>query len=515
MAREHLSVFLNAGGGAFPVNPSWQSADIDYHGRLDVGDVNGDGWPDVAVSVFLGAGGFGTPGYVKLYLNNQGTLSSVPSWTSTDQFNTFSCAFGDVDNDGDLDLVAAGGDPYQSGPAPSRIYFNQGGTLQTTPGWISSVVDNALDAIWCDVDLDGDLDLVTAGVFGPSHLYRNTGGVLATTPAWSSTDGVATNYAIKLACGDIDGDGLPDLFASNNSQFGGAGTFRCYRNLGGTFTTTPSWESSQFHQGYSDSVALLDFDLDGDLDLVVTGWWTPTAVFRNSGGTFPLSPTWESADTAVGDDLFFGDANGDGLRVTTGESKAVNGSRKLFGFAHGPVQSLQQVVADGVPVPPTGYAFHRERGELTLAQAPQNSLLVSYTWSEGVDIGVPGWESTEGTYVYNRDPLFKITLTPPPFAAYQAGGTIVWTETLANTAANWQPVLYQSELEFPNAILTFVMRQGAVVMPPALVLANWPQYINVPSPMPAALLGTYHYRVRASGPTGTVMSSGSYTVQLY
>ena len=51
---QKLVVYYNNGNGTFPTTPNWQSADSDYHGHLDVGDVNADGWPDVAVSVYIG-----------------------------------------------------------------------------------------------------------------------------------------------------------------------------------------------------------------------------------------------------------------------------------------------------------------------------------------------------------------------------------------------------------------------------------------------------------------------------
>ena len=51
MARQKVVVYYNNGNGTFATTPNWQSTDIDYHGHLDVGDVNGDGYPDVAVSV--------------------------------------------------------------------------------------------------------------------------------------------------------------------------------------------------------------------------------------------------------------------------------------------------------------------------------------------------------------------------------------------------------------------------------------------------------------------------------
>jgi len=386
--------------------------------------------------------------------------------------------------------------------------------LQAAPGWTSGVLGYAMDVAWCDVDLDGDLDLVAAGARGGNRLYRNNGGVLAGTPAWTSTDGGSSQEGNSLICGDVDGDGLPDLCVSDNSQIGGSGRFKVYRNLGTTFTTTPWWRSNVFYNGYTSGIHLLDFDRDGDLDLVAGGWWTRTVIYRNAGGTLPLAPTWETTGTSVVEAIFDADVNGDGLRVVTGEAKTVNGTRKLFGFAQRPVESLQQVVADGVPLLPNQYAFHRATGTLALAQAPQTSLLLDYTWSEAADLGVTNWDQTLGNFVFRRRPLVEISLVPPPLGTYRAGQTVVWTETIASTAMNWQPFAYHSELEFPGALLTFVMVHGSVMLPPAFMLPNWPQQIPVPSPLPAALLGSYVYRVQALSPTGAVMSGGTFTVNL-
>jgi len=72
--------------------------------------INLDGWIDVAVSVYIGPDGFGDPGKVKVYYNQEGELEGIPSFESYN-FYTFSCALGDADGDGDLDLAATGGEP--------------------------------------------------------------------------------------------------------------------------------------------------------------------------------------------------------------------------------------------------------------------------------------------------------------------------------------------------------------------------------------------------------------------
>lgn len=97
--RNHVEIYYNQGYGVFNTAPDWVSADVDYHGHLAVGDVNKDGWIDVAVSVYIGAAGFSEPGKIKVYYNNEGELEANPSFVS-DGFYTFSCAFGDADGGG-------------------------------------------------------------------------------------------------------------------------------------------------------------------------------------------------------------------------------------------------------------------------------------------------------------------------------------------------------------------------------------------------------------------------------
>ena len=59
MAMGRVNVYYNNGEGAFPTTENWQSDDLAYNGHLDVADVNGDGWPDVAVSYLGTSNSFG------------------------------------------------------------------------------------------------------------------------------------------------------------------------------------------------------------------------------------------------------------------------------------------------------------------------------------------------------------------------------------------------------------------------------------------------------------------------
>jgi hypothetical protein len=185
MYRQKVTVYFN-NAGTLATTPSWQSTDIDYHGHLSVGDINNDGWPDIAVSVYLGAAGFGTKGKVKIYMNNNGTLEANPSWTSADSMFTFSCALGDADNDGYLDLAVACGESYDQFSDNMRIYKNVNGTMQTLPYWKSTNLTYGMDVDWADVNKDGKLDLVFVCERGPALAYLNYGDSIGHTPYWIS-----------------------------------------------------------------------------------------------------------------------------------------------------------------------------------------------------------------------------------------------------------------------------------------------------------------------------------------
>ncbi len=86
-------------------------------------------------------------------------------------------AWGDYDNDGDLDILLAGSTGSDS--AISRIYRNDGGTFTDIEAGLPGVFSGSV--AWGDYDNDGDLDLLltTSGIgIGTSGLYRNDGGRL-------------------------------------------------------------------------------------------------------------------------------------------------------------------------------------------------------------------------------------------------------------------------------------------------------------------------------------------------
>jgi len=408
MARQHVVVYYNSGVGTLPTTPGWQSSDIDYHGHLSVGDVNNDDFPDVAVSVYIGTSGFAQKGRVKLYLNNGGTLSSSPSWVSKDSFYTFSCALGDADGDGDLDLAVAGGESYNHRPERNRIYFNVAGALDSLPGWQSSQASYSYDVGWADFDNDGDLDLVFANETAPNRLYMNYGDSIGTSPIWSSTD--ASQQANSLFASDVNNDGYIDLAISDNNQLGGTGKFKVYLNNQGVLNTIPAWLSSW--SGYGSGITLADIDDDGDNDLVTGGWWQPCRIYSNQGGSFSTTPQWTSATGSVVEAIVFGDYDNDGLDTMNVQFTS-NGSRKLFYLPRSPLQQMISVAVGSDTLAPGEFCYDLENGWVSLSTPPWAGvgIVAEAVFSRDLDFAVSNWDPTVGNYVFRN--------TLPPVAVFE------------------------------------------------------------------------------------------------
>ena len=403
ISRQKVVVYYNNGSGTFPTTPNWQSTDIDYHGHLDVGDVNGDGWLDVAVSVYIGQAGFNSPGKVKLYLNNNGTLSSNPNWISGDLLYTFSCAFGDADGDGDLDLAVAGGESYYNHPEQPRIYYNNGGTLESLPSWKATASQYSYDVNWADFDNDGDLDLVFVGESTPNRIFENINGTMSVTPIWQSTD--ASQYANSLFVGDVNDDGYLDLAISDNSQLGGSGRFKIYLNNSGTLNTTPFWTST--FSGYGSGINLADIDNDNDLDLITGGWWQPVRIYLNTGGNFNTNPEYTSTSTSVVEVIVMGDIDKDAVQNVQ-ENFVSDGLKKLFYLPRTPLQKLSRVIVETDTLEFNQYCYDLENGWVMLAAQPVfgDSVTVEASVSWDIDMGITNWDQNKGNY------LFLNTLNP-------------------------------------------------------------------------------------------------------
>ncbi|UCD74424.1 MAG: VCBS repeat-containing protein [Phycisphaerales bacterium] len=173
--------------------------------------------------------------------------------------------WGDLDNDGDLDLAICGVD--NSDQIVTRIYENQAGSMVFAQD-LAGVNNTGSGCLaWGDYDGDGDLDLAIAGmgeVERITRVYRNDAGYLT----WDTDQVLTPVNTASLAWGDYDNDGDLDLVVTGND-----GTNRvaiAYRNDPlGMLTPDPAQSLTGVVGG---SVDFGDYDGDGDLDLVMTGY---------------------------------------------------------------------------------------------------------------------------------------------------------------------------------------------------------------------------------------------------
>ena len=296
-----LAIYRNDGKGHFPPRPSALSEDLDANMNLAVGDVDHDGFLDVAVST-LGPP-YGTGG-VKIYFNRQGTLERKPSFRSRDMFSSFACALGDADGDGDLDLavsvMAEQGSP-EGGAA--RVYFNDRGVIADTPGWKARERMFGAAVLFTDVEQDGFLDLVVGG----SRVFVYRGGPaesgsaqLSLEPWWVSREGPFVPY---LAAGPLGRARSWTLVASRNDLlclFAGkpcpAPRYEAYQPaLDGH---APIWSSAS--TGLGSGVRLADVDGDGVTDLLGGSWGETRPnggrleIYRGEGAAFTREPVFRA-----------------------------------------------------------------------------------------------------------------------------------------------------------------------------------------------------------------------------
>lgn len=414
MQLGHLNVYYNDGNGAFPTTANWQSDDSAYNGHLDVGDVNGDGWPDVAVA-HLGEFNTFDP-IARIYLNNGGVLSPLPDWTADIVGNAFGIDFGDINNDGHPDLAVATGWAY----SPQHyyhnyVYLNTGKTLEYSASWMSEDTSHYQGCLWVDADDDGWLDLACIGAGQETQIYRNLGGTLEKTASWQTSDS-AHQDGIMLTAGDITNDHIIDLFATDNTQLGGDGLFKQYIGIpDGFFETRHSWS---FYGGYGSAVALADVNGDGMLDLATGAWWDHINIFFNGGSGFIENPSWTSEATSVVEKIVFGDI-GPTLSHEQTFIDCFHSDRnfRLFYLSHQPIQGIQKVIVDDATLDPSKYAYSLEHGWVTIGISDAKSIEVVYTYSCSLDMLVSNWDSDIGNYLYYNH----------LFADLECDGDLSWT----------------------------------------------------------------------------------------
>lgn len=387
MQRQNVVVYLNGANGlSHSIN--WSSADIDYHGHLDAGDVNNDGFPDLVVSVYIGEQGFSSKGYVKLYINENGTLNPNPVWRSQDSFYTFSCKLVDINLDAKLDLAVSCGESYYNHPDSNRVYLNIGGTFENLPSWKSNRANYSLDVNTADFDHNSFPDLVFVNANQSNQIYFNDNGILSDSAGWNSLD--TSNSANSLSLGDINNDSYLDLAVSDNSQIASSGHFKIYQNNQGIMTQEPVWISE--FDNYGSGIEFFSNTYNGFDDLMGGGWWTPLYIYQNQNGNFSETGDWVSNTGSVVERIAFADCNRDGEHLAS-HTFTVNNLYRLLTLPQQHLSTINSLSYNDSLLTLSQYNYDLEMGLIYLAftPLPESNIEVEYIYSDKLDFAVSNW----------------------------------------------------------------------------------------------------------------------------
>jgi hypothetical protein len=274
-------VYRNDGDNFTDVSANLQGV---WYSSANWGDYDNDGDLDILLTGAAIISGSSVK-IAKVYRNDSGSFTDIAA--NLQGVERGSTDWGDYDKDGDLDILITGNSGGSSSSAISKIYRNDSGSFTDIFGSLTGVFDS--DAAWGDYDNDGDLDVLLTGSRDNSSspvskIYRNDAGSFTEINA-----GLQGAFYSSVDWGDYDNDGDLDILLTGAAP---SRISKLYRNDGGSFTDI----STNLQGVLGSSVTWGDYDNDGDLDLLLAGNRLgsssgSTKVYRNNLLTLNNVPT--------------------------------------------------------------------------------------------------------------------------------------------------------------------------------------------------------------------------------
>ncbi|MGC4121414.1 MAG: VCBS repeat-containing protein [Myxococcales bacterium] len=264
-------------------------------------------------------------------------------------------AVGDVDGDG-LDDVFVSGEK-----ANLLLFARPDGTYEDrAKKWGVASTGDARGALLLDLDNDGDLDLVVATrgaqTRGEIGFYKNDKGKLTKV---QSLSGPQPSAYLHLTAGDVNNDGLVDVFAGAYGVFAGSMPKSLLDSQEGAqdvlainkgklkfVDEAAKWGLKE--KGWTQSAVLVDLDRDGKVDLVAADDFGRKRIHHNVGGKFEdvSVAAGPGAERANGMSIEVADVDGDGnLDLYFGNMHSNAGQRISHGFVGGPVELRERLNA--------------------------------------------------------------------------------------------------------------------------------------------------------------------------
>jgi len=322
------------------------------HASCTWGDYDNDGNLDILMSGLNNS----SAGITKIYRNDSGSFTDINAGLVGLSLYP-ACAWGDYDNDGDIDILLVGS-------YISRIYQNDSGSFTDINAGLIGLCDALCD--WGDYDNDGDLDIIISGRDNTSNgivkIYRNDSG--------SFTDINADLHDAETGSvlwSDFNNDGYLDILITGYNRTNDIPISIIYKNIAGNFI-----ESNAGLLGLDYSYACAgDYDNDGDTDIIITGtndWSNPISIiYNNNLDSFEIDTTITGVQIGC---VEWGDYDSDGdLDILLSGDDDSNPITKIF--------RNDSISANSIPNTPTGL------------NAFIDSTSVNLIWSKATDFETP------------------------------------------------------------------------------------------------------------------------------
>ncbi len=324
--------YKNVGTTSFPVF-QYQQSNLLQDNMVDVGegaypvffDYDNDGLKDLFIGNY---GYFSTTGFLHqiAQFKNIGTATHPKFELVTRDYAQLSSlgitnmvpAFGDLDGDGDADMIIGGFDgrlryfENNALPGATANFVLSQSVLKNSNNRVIDVGDYAAPQI-IDIDNDGKNDLVIGGRNGKLAYYHHIGSGTATIPLMDSVTHFFGNVKVNLP-GYVTGYSAPFVFKQNGitKLLVGeeSGYIRMYDNIDGNLTGAFSLVDSTYEnifQGARTLPSVADIDNDGFVDLIIGNYEGGVSYYKGASSLISVTNTDNSIQWNF--DLFPNPAN--------------------------------------------------------------------------------------------------------------------------------------------------------------------------------------------------------------